>query len=528
MPLFSKDELEKIPVFEDLKSARKVPEKVIRLRLEKESAASLTQIAEFRNVQTLSLCLADVSRILPRLGELRDLQVLHLQACPILRFPQCLGQLRHLRELSIGNGGLEELPADIAEAAQLQALHLTQNHLTRLPAAIGQLAQLRTLAVSYNRLVEIPDSIGELQALEWLMLDVNQLAILPASIGRLGRLLGLTLNSNRLRTLPESICDLPTLERLSLEKNPLQSLPARFSQLVARLREFSIESSQRTLFMDWTYQSSPQPPRLELAELQLFLTPKSDLSAPLEALLAKSDLSPEVVPPILQLAREAIQIQSTVPDDYSACGCSRLGGFPDLADPALFPRTDGKFWIFLAQINLAEIAPLNSFLPRTGLLSFFLDSTECRNARVIFHEGDVRRLRTVRHVGAEETTDPQDDYTARPHRVRFARFASLPWSVPDFLESDEDHDAYQDCEELHESRDHHLNGYTFTQHESPQQQAADALRGKSEEWVPLLQLGFDDKVGFCFWDAGTLTFCVHQEDLRRADFSKIFLSLESS
>lgn len=73
-----------------------------------------------------------------------------------------------------------------------------------------------------------------------------------------------------------------------------------------------------------------------------------------------------------------------------------------------------------------------------------------------------------------------------------------------------------------------MNGYTYTQHESPQEQAAAKMRGAPVEWVPLLKLGWDQKVGFCFWDAGTLTFCIHQEDLRRNDFSRVQVSLESS
>ena len=71
-------------------------------------------------------------------------------------------------------------------------------------------------------------------------------------------------------------------------------------------------------------------------------------------------------------------------------------------------------------------------------------------------------------------------------------------------------------------------GYTFTQHESPETQAANKMGGTPEEWVSLLKLGYDKQVGFCFWDAGTLTFTIHQEDLRRVDFSNVQVSLESS
>ncbi|MES2708586.1 MAG: DUF1963 domain-containing protein [Verrucomicrobiota bacterium] len=75
---------------------------------------------------------------------------------------------------------------------------------------------------------------------------------------------------------------------------------------------------------------------------------------------------------------------------------------------------------------------------------------------------------------------------------------------------------------------HHINGCTSGPGDSPQEQAADELGGLAGEWVPLLQLGYDGNTGFCFWDAGTLTFSIHVEDLRRWDFSNVHVALESS
>ena len=121
---------------------------------------------------------------------------------------------------------------------------------------------------------------------------------------------------------------------------------------------------------------------------------------------------------------------------------------------------------------------------------------------------------------------PDDDYTETPHRLKFSRFAALPYKPPGHVEWDQT--TYKRYHALYESVDHHMNGYTFTQHESPQEQAAAVFTGSPEEWVPLLQVGYDDRVWFCFWDAGTLTFCIHQEDLRRNDFSRVHVSLETS
>ncbi len=259
----------------------------------------------------------------------------------------------------------------------------------------------------------------------------------------------------------------------------------------------------------------------------MFVCPDSELFLPLRTAILEGGLA-DVEAVIVGAAREAVEIQSKVPDDYSQLGASRLGGFPDLEEPGLFPKTDGLRWIFLAQFNLAELAPFNSYLPQSGLLSFFIDSTEQLNGKVLFQQGKTEDLHTVRHDGADDMLSPEDDYTQQPHRVSFQRIFSLPHRSPDGILSDQAFELYENCEPLHKAVDHQINGYTFTQHESPQQQAANKLRGQPAEWVPLLQLGWDSSVGFCFWDAGTLTYSIHQEDLRRFDFSRVHVSLESS
>ena len=526
MPLYSDEELEQLPEFEDLNEAVRNPERVIRFQAYRhEDAAALTRVAELRNLQSLSISLSDVSQLLPRLGELKDLQNVYLQACKIPAFPDSILKLHNLRSLTIGNNSLRNLPDELGCLVKLEELRFSQNQLQRIPESIRKLTRLTTLGLSYNKLEEVPDSVGDLKELERLFLDVNRLRHLPETIGNLSHLRSLDLKCNELRTLPASVCNLLDLESLSIEHNAFDSLPGCLSKMPG-IKTISIEAGKRSLFMDWSYQHSENPPQIESSDLNLFVAPDSPLYETLMTTIREGGLS-EAGPVILRAARDAVKIESTIPDDYSQPGNSRLGGFPDLLNPALFPRTDGLYWIFLAQINLADLARLNGYLPRSGVLSFFLDSTEGLNGRVLFYQGDPRALTTVRHGGAEEMVAPDDDYTQKPHRVKFERMFSLPHDPPDGIQDDQASEAYEKCEALHEGADHHINGYTFTQHESPQQQAANELRGQPEEWVPFLQLGWDSKVGFCFWDAGTLTFTIHREDLRRWDFSRVHVSLES-
>jgi uncharacterized protein YwqG len=526
MPLFTDEELDDLPQFDDLKKALRKPAKVIRFSIRDcQDAAFLSRIAELRNLQSLSVTLSDVSLLLPLLGELKDLQNLYLQACDITIFPDSIVALSNLRSLSIGNCGLLELPDQLGSMVSLRELRFLQNELRRLPDTLQRLTHLRVLGLSYNQVEDLPEWIGLLSELECLFLDVNKLSRIPATIGNLAQLEYLSLNFNKLRSLPNSLCRLGSLRSLALDHNPFDSLPACLATVTEV--DISIESEKRSLFMDWSYRPSEKPPEINLEDLRLFVTPDSPVHPSLMSAIQQAGLA-ELSAPITKVAREAIQIESTTSDDYSQLGNSRLGGFPDLLDQTLFPKTDGKYWSFLAQLDLTDIAPLNRYLPPSGLLSFFVDTDYYENCRVLFTQEERGSLSTIRHAGEEVMLNPNDDYTQKPHRVKFTRIFALPHNTPVGVDGDHASESYDNGECLRNRCDHHINGYTFTQRESPQKQAAAKRKGQAHEWVPLLQLGWDGKVGFCFWDAGTLTFCIHQEDLRRWDFSNVQVSLESS
>lgn len=526
MSLFTDEELEQLPEFNELELALRRPEKVFRFEACRiEDAAQVEWIAELRHLQSLSISLSDVSRLLPRLGDLTDLQRVYLQACKIPVFPNSLLGLPNLRFLVIGNSSLNEVPEGIGSLASLEHLGLSQNSLREIPEAMGTLKRLKTLSLSYNEIRHLPEALGEMQALECLYLDVNKLREFPEPLVNLPSLKSLCLRSNQLTDLPESFCSMASLRSLNLENNPWVSLPQGLSRM--ENLEVTIEASKRPMYMDWSYKHSEKTPQVDLEDMRLFVAPGSPLFEPFLASVREGELGP-YSDMLVKTGRETLFIESTVPDDYSQTGSSRLGGFPDLSDAVMFPKTDGLHWMFLAQLNLADVAPFNSYLPRSGLLSFFLDDTESRNGKVIFHSGGFEELKTIRHGGPEEMTTPDEDHTQSPHRMKFRRAISSPQSPPDEMPDEPTRELYEKWDSANVRSDHHINGYTYTQHESPQDQAASHLRGQTDEWVPLLSLGWDGQVGFCFWDAGTVTFCIHQEDLRRGDFSNVHVSLESS
>ena len=73
-----------------------------------------------------------------------------------------------------------------------------------------------------------------------------------------------------------------------------------------------------------------------------------------------------------------------------------------------------------------------------------------------------------------------------------------------------------------------VNGHVFTQHESPEEQSAEAKGGEHDEWMVLLSFCSDPRIGFQFGDSGTLTFCIHKRDLAAEDFSRVVATMESS
>ena len=483
-----------------------------------EDAELVARICEFINLERCHLSLCNANQLAARIDDLENLIDLNLQACKLTEFPALLKNTLKLKTLSLGNNRIESIPDGIGDLRNLNDLSLMQNHLREIPEALFKLPLTR-LNLCYNQLQSLPETISNLDKIESLLLSSNRLTQLPSTIGELTTLRSLGLNYNELNSLPDEILNLDQLDYLQLSSNKFSSIPAGFESFSNSIEHFSIDGKFRPLYMDWTYKHSDKPAIFELADMDLYL----DTSSPNFAELSK-ELEGAEVGDLKSQIRKSIDIKSTIPDDYSKLGNSRMGGFPDLADESHLPRCEYGIWIFLFQLNLADIAGVNNYLPKSGLLSFFVDRLEDPDCKVLFYEGDLNKLKTIR-FDPSELTDDQDDYTANPFHVKFTAGTSLPYNHGGVTNQNNFEAIY---DKVNTVGDHFLNGHTFTQHESPETQAVNRLGGTPNEWVSLLQLGFDHQVGFCFWDAGTLTFTIHQEDLRRCDFSSVVVSLESS
>lgn len=131
--------------------------------------------------------------------------------------------------------------------------------------------------------------------------------------------------------------------------------------------------------------------------------------------LTSHGINPAAVAAVVASAQPALSFSLTRADDENdiPTGATKFGGSPDLVRGTEWPRAQGVNFRFLAQINLADAAPLLPHpLPESGLLSFFwcqdddLRTTQTGAAVVYTHPGAT----------LSRVTDP---WIAVPDRVGF-------------------------------------------------------------------------------------------------------------
>ena len=452
-----------------------------------------------------------------------------------------LNQVRHLviREWA------PQWADDITGFTQLQSLSLEQRwpninaSATALPETLGNLRSLRQLSLRSVNLQRLPEALGQLQALEELSVEYGQLTEVPDNIGKLRHLKRLTLRWNALRSLPESIGHLPELTLLNIERNRFQSLPASLTNI----QTVKVEKRVEALFRDVSY----KPEVVVAIDREQFMARSSPAHVTLlRAALAQHQLA-DYEADLLRHARQALRLVTTDPDDYAAPGRTRIGGAPDLPPDLDYPNTDGRLWHFYAQLDLAALAPLQGWLPRTGTLYFFGEGQEDGDRVSVQHStAPTSTLRTFAWPDDAEFVGGSDMPTAyRGYQVQVDTTVSVPplYSA-DMRMTAEDtallqieahyplKKTYWALEETltgnanRQHGAHTLNADVVTREESPQEQAASAYGGLPDEWINLLKLDSDKQPGFDFGGSGTLTFSIHAKDLALGDFSRVHWSVE--
>lgn len=153
--------------------------------------------------------------------------------------------------------------------------------------------------------------------------------------------------------------------------------------------------------------------------------------ADLDALLSETEGTPAAAL-VHRVARTCFHILPDGEQSQAGVGCSRLGGAPDLAVGASWPRAnDGRLLTFFGQINLEDLPKTlgPSVLPARGLLSIFggpLDSSsEALAGCAIVTAPEIPLL----------TIPPPDECATplKPVSLRFEAGLSFPVESSSFL-----------------------------------------------------------------------------------------------
>jgi len=205
------------------------------LRITERNASLINQLANYPNLEVLSLTC------------LESLQVL----------PDSLGNLEHLKELIMDNGNgcsmNPVLPASIGNLRSLQKLTLYGAQDPRLadvqpgtrhefPRGMSQLKTLTYLDLGRNGFDEVPSFVRDLSSLHEFRFEWNDLKEIPAFIANLKQLTALKLTGNDLRDLPDSLNALPKLSDITLGNNcKITQDPKKIAELRKRFPRIHID-----------------------------------------------------------------------------------------------------------------------------------------------------------------------------------------------------------------------------------------------------------------------------------------------
>ena len=228
-------------------------------------------------------------------------------------------------------------------------------------------------------------------------------------------------------------------------------------------------------------------------------------------------------------------------DDEIAIGASKFGGAPDVPTGFAWPRWNETPLCFMAQINLAEIAPfdIENKLPASGLLLFFYalneeDETpwgepDQFDGWQVFHFQDALERAIVPDQAKVE-------FGLATATVSAEIFCSVPtstfWIDYDDEEQTLNNEEYEQWEELQDQIElpplTMLGHPQIIQHDARMEAAQYAKRGATTDWHLLLQMDGDDEIDWMWGDAGAMFYLMHRDDLQVRAWDKCWLIAQCS
>jgi hypothetical protein len=282
---------------------------------------------------------------------------------------------------------------------------------------------------------------------------------------------------------------------------------------------------------------------------------------PLTSLIRKQGLE-EHQQTFLATVKPAIAI-SLAEKGQGNIGQSRIGGYPDLPVSLSWPLhphpNHRRPLCFILQLNFSELPEFaENPLPKKGMLYLFQGEGDNDAEQLVIYQGDEPLQPTRLPEDTVFITDWYSDLVA--HTLEFSLFADIPrWSSDDFEALakklfGEDGDSEDLLNGLGGSLTDYAENYVgkLFGHVSgighdPREDAfvvrevnpdwlykSNELRNnnvdltKAKFWQNLLELHSDDDANVMFGDAGYLQVLIHENDLKKQDFSKVYVNLESS
>ncbi len=132
--------------FTDLDSARKDPDKVVKLVLRKKRYKSFpTQILKFKNLQYLDLSKNSIKELPDSIILLKKLQVLIVSKTGLESLPNSIGGLKNLKYINVNQNEIGRLPYSFGELEKLEIADLWSNNLEYFPETLKQLTKLKSM-----------------------------------------------------------------------------------------------------------------------------------------------------------------------------------------------------------------------------------------------------------------------------------------------------------------------------------------------------------------------------------------------
>ena len=264
---------------------------------------------------------------------------------------------------------------------------------------------------------------------------------------------------------------------------------------------------------------------------------------------------------LLGLAATSVRLRPRpVEGEELPVGSTKLGGRPDLAPFSSWPSRAGAPQSFVAQLNLADTAPLGSqraVLPPAGLLVFFYDTYDTEQQawgfdpadqgawQINFIEPGIPLVPTDFPADLPEHGRYQEVQLAGEHEVTYAPWESF--AVDQLGLSHDERFAYAEALEDREAVIHRLLGHPDPVQGDMQLECqlasngiycgnasgyhdprVPALRPGAAHWRLLLQIDSDDAAGMMWGDVGRIYYWMHTEDLAARRFDRAWLILQCS